>query len=59
MPDERGFGGKCLPKDVAALVNTARKFGAPAMLMEAALEANAGIRQRGLDREATRAEGAE
>ena len=35
-----GFGGPCLPKDVAALVHLARDAGAPAGVVEAALESN-------------------
>jgi len=33
--EEPGFGGKCLPKDVAALIEAARQHGCPAQLMEA------------------------
>jgi UDPglucose 6-dehydrogenase len=44
MPDDRGFGGKCLPKDVSAMAQTARGAGyAPSLLM-AMLEANVRFR---------------
>ena len=35
-----GFGGSCLPKDLAALVHASRKFGYHAQLMESVLEVN-------------------
>jgi UDPglucose 6-dehydrogenase len=44
MPDNRGFGGKCLPKDVSAMAATARAAGSPARLLEAAIEINAAFR---------------
>jgi UDPglucose 6-dehydrogenase len=40
LPDDRGFGGKCLPKDVAALIRAAEKAGADPTLMRATLRAN-------------------
>jgi len=49
MPDDRGFGGKCLPKDVAALVRTATEIGKPPILLEAMLRANAAMRKSQLD----------
>lgn len=42
--DDRGFGGKCLPKDLRALIATAAAAGAPARLLEAALRVNDEIR---------------
>lgn len=41
---ERGYGGKCLPKDVAAICAVARELGTPMQVMEAAQAAN--IRHR-------------
>jgi UDPglucose 6-dehydrogenase len=40
MPDNRGFGGKCLPKDMSAMAATARAANSPARLLDAALEIN-------------------
>lgn len=35
-----GFGGSCFPKDTLALTGTARKAGAPTLIVEAVMEAN-------------------
>ncbi len=35
-----GYGGSCFPKDTMALVQTARKAGAPARIVEAVVEVN-------------------
>jgi len=43
-PDNRGFGGKCLPKDTANLCAWARRAGRPAELIEAVREYNRGLR---------------
>ena len=40
---ERGFGGKCLPKDLRAIVAWAREHGAPAPLLEAVRDYNDSI----------------
>jgi UDPglucose 6-dehydrogenase len=37
---ERGYGGKCLPKDVAAVCATGRELGSPMRVLEAAQAAN-------------------
>ncbi len=37
---ERGYGGKCLPKDVAAVCATGRETGVPMEIMEAVQHAN-------------------
>ncbi|HEY8489739.1 MAG TPA: hypothetical protein VIO14_01985 [Dehalococcoidia bacterium] len=37
---ERGYGGKCLPKDVAAVCATGRAVGAPMEILEAVQRAN-------------------
>jgi UDPglucose 6-dehydrogenase len=44
LPDSRGFGGKCLPKDVSALVQSACAAGYAPQLMMAMMEANARFR---------------
>jgi UDP-glucose 6-dehydrogenase len=49
-PDDRGFGGRCLPKDLRALVAHARSAGEAPLLLEAVLEANARVRRRASDR---------
>jgi UDPglucose 6-dehydrogenase len=41
---ERGFAGACLPKDVDALITTARDAGASLEVMEAARRSNARVR---------------
>ena len=43
---ERGFGGQCLPKDLAAICNTARNIGSPMHILEAVEEANNHHRQK-------------
>jgi UDPglucose 6-dehydrogenase len=42
---ERGYDGKCLPKDVAALCGLARQAGAPLTIMEAVQDSNRRVRQ--------------
>jgi UDP-glucose 6-dehydrogenase len=44
LPDDRGFAGKCLPKDVSALVQSACAAGYAPQLMMAMIEANARFR---------------
>ncbi len=39
-PDNRGFSGKCLPKDVSAIIASAEERGCPPALLEAVLEIN-------------------
>ena len=48
VTEERGYGGKCLPKDVAAVCATARGSGTPLDLLETLQEVN--TRQRMLAR---------
>lgn len=43
--DKRGFGGKCLPKDVNALVKAAGKAGKDAQLLKAVLAVNEKMRK--------------
>ena len=45
LPDNRGFGGKCLPKDVAALDHSARERGYQPLLLRATQAANDVFRQ--------------
>jgi UDPglucose 6-dehydrogenase len=40
FPDDRGYGGKCLPKDVAALIHTAEENGVGAPLLKGMAAAN-------------------
>lgn len=40
--DERGFGGKCLPKDISALSYACRERGRSSPLLEAVIAANEG-----------------
>ena len=39
-PDGRGFKGKCLPKDVASLLATAKKYNVSADMIEALIKSN-------------------
>jgi UDPglucose 6-dehydrogenase len=50
---ERGFAGKCLPKDVAAICSVARDAGVPLELMETVQRVNARVRLAALECEAT------
>jgi UDPglucose 6-dehydrogenase len=45
VTDDRGFGGKCLPKDVRALIGWARPYGG-APLLERVIEFNERIREQ-------------
>lgn len=40
LPDKRGFGGKCFPKDIASTVHTAGKCGYKADLLEQVIKSN-------------------
>jgi UDPglucose 6-dehydrogenase len=42
--DDRGFGGKCLPKDLEALLGMARELGYQPALLEAVRESNEKVR---------------
>ena len=46
LPHARGFGGRCLPKDLSALIESARSNGVTPMLLEATRDANAEVRAR-------------
>lgn len=37
---DRGFDGKCLPKDIAALAHYCRAMGQPSLLLEATIQSN-------------------
>lgn len=43
-PDDRGFGGKCLPKDLEALVRFAEERGEPLTMLRGVLESNEAVR---------------
>lgn len=45
-PENRGFGGKCLPKDTANLCAWARQQGRPAGLIEAIRQYNSELREQ-------------
>jgi len=45
-----GYGGSCLPKDTLALVQTARRFGAPTRIVEAVVGVNAERKLRMIER---------
>ncbi|MGH7256204.1 MAG: UDP-glucose dehydrogenase family protein [Nitrospirales bacterium] len=45
-----GFGGSCFPKDVAALIETARKTGYELQIVQAAVRVNRAQRDRMLDK---------
>lgn len=45
---QRGYGGKCLPKDVAAICATGREAGIPLEIMEAVQHANLRHRAAGM-----------
>lgn len=47
-PRNRGWGGKCIPKDTADLAAWARSIGAPARLIEAVRDVNARLRGQGV-----------
>jgi UDPglucose 6-dehydrogenase len=44
FPEDRGFGGKCLPKDVNALIAASRDQGYDASLLTAMVQTNARLR---------------
>lgn len=44
LPDDRGYGGKCLPKDISAMVRTAEQAGYDASLLRATIETNKVLR---------------
>jgi len=46
-PDDRGFGGPCLPKDLAAIVARAAEAGTRPTLLRAVLDVNEELRRRG------------
>ncbi len=52
-----GYGGSCFPKDVKALIRTSNELGAPASILEAVEEVNAGQKRLLLERLAARFDG--
>ena len=46
FPDSRGFGGKCLPKDLDAIVNSAEQAGYEPTLLKSVISSNARVRAR-------------
>jgi UDPglucose 6-dehydrogenase len=57
FPSDRGFGGRCLPKDVEGLISAARSARYEPKLLEAVLSTNREIRQRGGTRPEAATEG--
>ena len=49
LPHSRGFGGRCLPKDLNAIIDTAKRAGVAPTLLEATRDANAAVRSRSTD----------
>jgi UDPglucose 6-dehydrogenase len=47
FPDDRGFGGRCLPKDLSALIDTAEQAGVEPGLLRAVRDENARHRTDG------------
>ena len=45
MPHSRGFGGRCLPKDLSAIIETAQSAGVTPSLLEATRMVNRRLRQ--------------
>jgi UDPglucose 6-dehydrogenase len=50
VTEERGYAGKCLPKDVAAVTATARELGLRLELLEAAQRVNQRVRSKAASR---------
>jgi UDP-glucose 6-dehydrogenase len=48
---ERGYGGKCLPKDVSAVCASARELGVPMEIMEAVASVNQRHRESAEERQ--------
>lgn len=46
MPHDRGFGGRCLPKDLSSIIHAARELGLSADLLEATQRGNEALRKR-------------
>jgi len=44
--DNRGFGGKCLPKDISAIIKAAEIVGYDASILRAVIEYNNNLRER-------------
>lgn len=53
FPDKRGFGGRCLPKDLAAIVGSAEAAGYEPSFLRAIVEANERFRSRESSRPAS------
>ncbi len=44
LPHNRGFGGRCLPKDLSAIIDTAHRLGLEPRLLEGVRDANSAMR---------------
>jgi len=49
FPNDRGFGGKCLPKDVNAIVKAATEVGYRPELLAEVLASNDRLREKSSD----------
>ena len=49
LPHSRGFGGRCLPKDLSAIIDNAHRHGVAPLLLEGVRDANAAIRERAVE----------
>jgi UDPglucose 6-dehydrogenase len=45
LPHSRGFGGRCLPKDLSAIIQSARQAGVLPALLEATRDANRAMQE--------------
>jgi UDPglucose 6-dehydrogenase len=52
LPHNRGFGGRCLPKDLSAIIHSAGRVGVTSTLLEAVREVNREFRAKTLPTEA-------
>lgn len=46
LPHARGFGGRCLPKDLSSIIEQARRVGLTPAMLEATRDANDAVRAR-------------
>jgi UDPglucose 6-dehydrogenase len=44
LPNSRGFGGRCLPKDLSSIIDVAHRVGVTPTLLQAVREANKSLR---------------
>ena len=44
LPHSRGFGGRCLPKDLSSIIDSAHRAGVTPALLQGVRSANAAVR---------------